>query len=46
MRIGPRNDYIVYDWQTDNYEGGNVMISIIMMFQCLKLQNFKKKFIF
>jgi len=30
----------------DNYEGGNVMISIILMFQCLKLQNFKNKFIF
>jgi len=31
----------------DNYEGDNVMISIIMMFQCLKLQNFKKNiFIF
>jgi len=32
--------------ECDNYEGGNVMISIIIMFQCLKLQNFTKKFIF
>jgi len=26
----------------DNYERKNVMISIIMMFQCFKLHNFKK----
>jgi len=29
----------------DNYDEGNVRLSSITMFQCFKLQNFKKKFI-